>query len=248
MDIAEWAQYVAMAIAGAFGLLCLFDGSRRMVGREASGRGGRRAAIGILIVGSLAGYFYWQHWFHLDLLRAQRGAEAPRELPADWGKKMSPAKREAVSQNTARSAFISAGTLRQYFDISGQRKLYAPAQDDLKRRESVLAAAARLEQKADESFNASILWLILGLSAFAFGLAFALEPDVKPVEAEAEAAPPARPPIPPNPPAPAKPAVGENTVPLPKPAVEDDTVPLPKPAVGTDTIPLPKPPAGTKKT
>ena len=235
MTTIEWVQFICIAIGGAFGLVCLFEGARGMAGRDASGRAGRLFGVGVVAVGMLAAYSYWQYWTYADVARSYLPAEQARELPEDWGKKMSPAKREAASRTMARGAFISSGKLGQYFDSSGQRKVYAPAQDDLKQRESVLATAARLEHRASDSLNEFILWLVLGLSASLFGLFFAFEPQAPDAEAEAEAAPPAKAPIAPNAAAPAKSTVGE------------DTIPLPKPAVGIDTIPLPKPPAGTKK-
>jgi len=192
MTIAEWAQFVCLGIGGAFGLLSLFDGTRRMATRQPSGSSGR-FGVGLVIVSLVAGYAYWQHRAYTEVARAYR-AEKPPELPADWGKKMGPAKREAASQGIARGAFISSGALTPYFDASGQRKVYAPAQDDLKRREAVLAAAIRVEQKARSAFNEFILWLVLGLSAFAFGLCFALESAPQRADAEEDVD---APPVPP---------------------------------------------------
>src|SRR5262245_25332403 len=269
MNIAEWGQFVAIAIGGAFGLFCLFDGTRRSAAGNSDGRGGRLILIGLVIVGVLAGNAYWQHLNYADAALAYRGATPPRELPADWGKKMSPAKRETASQNMARGAYVGAGVIRQQFDISGNRKPFAPAQDDIKSRDNVVTATARLEHKADENFQAFVLWLILGLSAFIFGIGFALEPAPKPVQEEErvepkmpmQAAVPAGVPpaakvaVPPAAPKPAaKPPVGSDTVPLPKPTPSSEapaqakptgmaTVPLAKPASDT-TVPLPKPDVG----
>lgn len=191
MAIDEWAQFVGIAIGGAFGLVCLFDGTRRVAGREAGPRGARRALVGALLVGMLAVYSYWQHWTYVDVARSYLPDEQlVRELPADWGKKMSPARREAASRGVARGAFIESGKLGRYFDASGQRMVYAPAQEDLKRREAVLSAAARIGERARSSFGEFVLWLVLGLSAAVFGLCFALEPALKPKPADAGGEPP----------------------------------------------------------
>jgi hypothetical protein len=256
MNIGEWAQFVGIAVGGAFGLFCFFDGTRRLVGGNSDGRAGRLLVLGLLIVGMLAAHAYWQHWEYTDLARAYRGGEPPKELPADWGRRMSPAKREASSQNQARGTYIASGAIQQYFDLAGQRKAFSPAPEDNKRREGVVASTTRLEQKAAESFHAFILWLVLGLCAFVFGIGFALEPAAKPVD-EGEArveptlptspplarAPLAKPAAPATAPtASAKPSVGIDTVPLVKPVVGSGTVPLPKPAAGIDTtVPLAKP-------
>jgi hypothetical protein len=186
MTIEEWSQFIALGITGAFGLFCLFDGTRRLA-RQAGGNAGRITGIGAMIVGILVGYAYWQSLTYAELASSYRASGPVRELPADWGKKINPAKRETVSQGLARGNFITSGALTPYVDASGQRKTYAPAQEDLKRRESVLATAARIQQKARSSFNEFVLWLVLGVSAFVFGLCFSVEATPKPVEDEPEA-------------------------------------------------------------
>ena len=259
MNLVEWAQFVATAVGGAFGLFCLFDGTRRAAGGNPDARGGRLLVIGLLVVGLLAGNAYWQHWNYLEASKAYRAGETPRELPADFGKKMSPSKREASSQNAARSAYVATGAIRQYIDVAGQRKAFSPAPDDIKRRDKVIATDARLERRAEEGFQEFILWLVLGLSALVFGVGFAFEPAAKPQEEADTRVEPVMPPPPvsarapmPSPPAAAaapapvpppkpKPPVGLDTVPLPKPGFGGDTMPLPKPALEEDTLPLPKP-------
>lgn len=185
MTIEEWSQFIGLAVVGAFGLFCLFDGTRRLAG-QAGGNAGRIAGVGVTIVGMLVGYAYWQSLTYAELATAYRGSGPVRELPADWGKKINPAKRETTSQGLARGNFITSGTLTPYVDATGQRKTYVPLQDDLKRREAVLAAAARMQQKARASFNEFILWMVLAASAFIFGLCFAFEPAAKPAQDEAE--------------------------------------------------------------
>ena len=185
MTIAEWGQFIFFGIAGTFGLLCLFDGTRRLASGQPGGRG-PRLAVGVAIVAILAGYAYWQHQGYVELAMLHRQQPPARELPADWGKKVSPAKREALSQGVARRAFVETGTLTQYVDASGQRRAFAPAQDDVKKREAAVIAAARAEHKAANSMLEAILWGVLGLSALVFGLLFAFEPAPKPAETEAE--------------------------------------------------------------
>jgi hypothetical protein len=186
MTTAEWAQFIGFGIAGAFGLVCVFDGARRIAGGHAGrGRGGR-LAVGVAIVAILGGYAFWQHRMFLDVAAAHRQQPPARELPADWGKKVSPAKREALSQGIARQVFVDSGKLTQYVEASGQRKAYAPGQDELKRREAAVLAAARVEQRAASSLVEAVLWLVLGLGALVFGLCFAFEPAPKPADDEVE--------------------------------------------------------------
>src|SRR5262245_33213189 len=118
----EWGEFAGLAVAGALGLFCLFEGTRRLAAGNAEAPGGRRFLVGLAVVGLLAGYAYWQHWTYAQVAAAYRSAEAPRELPADWGKKLPPAKREAASQEAVRGAFVASGAIRQFFDASGQRK------------------------------------------------------------------------------------------------------------------------------
>jgi hypothetical protein len=186
MTAIEWAQFAGIAVGGAFGLFCLFEGTRRLAAHDPRGRAGNLVGIGVAVVGMLAGYAYWQHWTYAEVAKSYQPAEAVRELPADFGKKMSPAKREAASRSAARGTFITSGKLTQYVDASGQRKLYPPVQEDIRHREDVVATAARLEQKASEGFAEFILWLVLGLSAVVFGLCFAFEPAAKRADPEAE--------------------------------------------------------------
>jgi hypothetical protein len=188
MTTIDWVQFVFFGIAGAFGLLCLFDGTRRLASGQERTRGAR-LAVGVAIVTVLAAYAYWQHQTYLSLAMANRMHEPVRELPADWGKKISPAKREALSQGIARRAFVESGALTQYVDASGTRRAYAPAQDELKKREAALAAAGRIEHKAANSLSEAVLWLVLGLSAVLFGLLFAFEPAAKPADADEEPPP-----------------------------------------------------------
>jgi len=187
MTIAEWAQFICQVIAGAFGLTCVFDGTRRMMaGLPGRGRAGR-LAVGVTVVAILAGSAYWQHRSHLDAAALARAQQKLPELPADWNRKMSGAKREAASRDLAQRSFIGTGRLTQYFDAAGQRKVYAPTPDDLKLREAGVAAAAKIDARADASLTEAVLWLVLGIGAFLFGLCFGLERAANPDEAEPEA-------------------------------------------------------------
>jgi hypothetical protein len=185
MTTADWAQFIFFGAGGAFGLLCVFDGTRRLAGRHPGARGSR-LAIGVAIVAILGGYAYWQHQAYANAVLAYQQQPPARELPADWGNKIGPAKREAVSVEMARRTFIDSGTLTQYVDAAGKRKPFAPAQDDLKRREATVAGFAKIEHKAANALSEAVFWLVLGLSAFVFGLCFGFEPAPKPAAAELE--------------------------------------------------------------
>jgi hypothetical protein len=143
----------------------------------------------VTIVVLLGGNAFWQHRAHLDAAAAVLEQEKSRELPADWGKKMSQAKRETSSRALAQHVFVASGTLTPYFEASGQRRVYAPTPDDIKRREARVAAAARIDFRAGSSLTEAVLWLVLGLGALVFGLCFGFERAAKPQDAEAEGGP-----------------------------------------------------------
>jgi hypothetical protein len=240
MNATDWAQLVFTGVAGVFGLFCLFDGARRIAAHGPNPSGRQMIGVGVAIVLLLAGYAYWKHRTLADVARAYQPIEPSKELPDDWGRKSAPAKREAQSLALARGTYLQSGALREYFDASGKRLRFVPAQADVKQREIAIGKAAQIAHDSEDNFLQFLMWLVWGAAALVFGPLFAREP-VQAAEAAAEtetvdALPAAA--RPPNPAAPAKSRVGEDTVPLPHPAVPA------KPAVGDDTIPLPKPAGG----
>jgi hypothetical protein len=187
MTATDWLQFVFTGVAGAFGMFCLFDGARRRAayGPNASGR--QMIGVGLLICLMLSGYAFWKHRALAEVGRAYQ-IEMSKELPEDWGKKMSPAKKEAQSLALARGIYIHSGLLREYVDAKGQRKRYLPNQADIQQREVTIAKAAQLQYDSRASFIEFVMWLVWGASALLFGLCFAREPAAKP--ADADAAPP----------------------------------------------------------
>lgn len=232
MSATDWLQFIFTNVAGLFGLFCLFDGARRIAAHGPNPSGRQMIGVGLAIVFMLAGYAYWKHRTLVDVGRAYQPVEMSKELPDDWGRKATPAKREAQSLALARGTYVQSGALREYFDINGKRTRFVPAQADVAQREIALGKAAQVRSESQASFLDFVMWFVWGAAALVFGPLFAREP-VQPAEAEVAVSPAAA--MPPNPAAPAKPVAGEDTVPLRHPAVPA------KPAVGEDTIPLPKP-------
>jgi hypothetical protein len=56
----DWVLVVSTGLGGLFGLLCLFDGARRMALSGANAASGYLIGIGAAICLALAGYAYWQ--------------------------------------------------------------------------------------------------------------------------------------------------------------------------------------------
>ncbi len=226
MSPQDWAQLVFTGIAGLFGLFCLFDGARRLAAHGPNPSGRQMIGVGVAIVVMLAGYSFWKHRMLADVGRAYQPIELGKELPDDWNRKMSPAKREAQSLALARGVYVNTGRMREYFDVNARRVRFVPSEADIKQRETQLAKAQQVQQESHASFVDFIMWLVWGVAALLLGPLFAREPVAEAAEAEAEApaapvtAPVAPQPTPkPMPPVAAvKPSVGEDTVPLPKPA------------------------------
>jgi hypothetical protein len=224
MSPQDWAQLVFTGVAGLFGLCCLFDGARRLAayGPNASGR--QMIGVGVAIVVMLAGYSFWKQRTLADVGRAYQPIELGKELPDDWNRKMSPAKREAQSLALARGIYVNTGRMREYFDVNSRRVRFVPGEAEIKQRETQLAKAQQVQQEARASFVDFVMWLVWGVAALLLGPLFAREPVAQPAEAEGEAEitpPPVAPQAAakPMPPAPAvKPPVGEDTIPLAKPA------------------------------
>jgi hypothetical protein len=57
----EWVLVVSTGLGGLFGLLCLFDGARRIALNGANAASGYLVGIGALICLTLAGYAYWKY-------------------------------------------------------------------------------------------------------------------------------------------------------------------------------------------
>jgi hypothetical protein len=224
MSPQDWAQLVFTGIAGLFGLFSLFDGARRLAAHGPNPSGRRMIGVGMAIVMMLAGYSFWKHRTLVDVGRAYQPIELGKELPDDWNRKMSPAKREAQSLALARGIYVNTGRMREYFDANAKRVRFVPGEAEIKQRETQLAKAQQIQQDAHASFVDFVMWLVWGVAALLLGPLFAREPVAQPAEAEPEAEITPSPVAPPAAPKPMPPA------PAVKPTVVDDTIPLPKPA------------------
>jgi hypothetical protein len=91
------------------------------------------------------------------------------------GRGLSPERKEILSLARARQAFIESGTLGAYIDRGDETRTFAPTQEDLLRRERVVAYYSRAEYTARGSLAEALLWLITGLVAILFGFAMSFE-------------------------------------------------------------------------
>ena len=172
--IESWVDFVFSVIGGATAFLCLFDGTRRL---GAYGVHRKAVLMTVLAAGICALYGGFAYWKYSDLkatLSMNQRKVAASSLPANWGR-LSPEKKEVVSVARARRTFMESGTLASYVDRGGETRTFAPTQEDLLRRERVVAYYARAEYSARGSLAESLLWLIIAVIAVLFGFLMSLE-------------------------------------------------------------------------
>ena len=172
--IESWVDFVFNVIGGATAFLCLFDGTRRL---GAYGVHRKAVLMTVLAAGICALYGGFAYWKYSDLkatlsMNQRKTTAAP--LPANWAR-LSPEKREVLNVARARRTFMESGTLASYADRGGETRTFAPTQEDLLRRERLVAYYARAELSARGSLAESLLWLIIAVIAVLFGILMSLE-------------------------------------------------------------------------
>jgi hypothetical protein len=184
--IESWVDFVLSVIGGAAAFLCLFDGTRRLC---AYGVHRKAVLMTVLAAGVCALYGAFAYWKYSDLkstLSVSQRKTAPAQLPGNWGRGLSPERKEIVSFARARQTFMEFGTLGSYIDRGGETRTFAPSQEDLMRRERVVAYYSRVEYAARSSLAEALLWLIMGVVAVLFGFAMSLEKPPAPAGPPAE--------------------------------------------------------------
>ena len=171
----EWIDFTLSVIGGATAFLCLFEGMRRL-----GAYGVHRKAVLLTVLAAAAcvlygGFAYWKYADMKATLSAGQRKAPSTQLPANWGRGLSPERKEVLSLARARQAFMESGTLGSYIDRGGETRSFAPTQEDLLRRERVVAYYSRAEYTARASLAEAVLWLIAGLLAVLFGLVMSFE-------------------------------------------------------------------------
>jgi hypothetical protein len=173
--IENWIDFGISVLGGATAFLCLYEGTRRLA---TYGVHRKAVLMTVLAVAICALYGTFAYWKHLDLkatLSASQRKPVSAQLPANWGRGFSPERRESLSLARARRVYVESGTLGDYLDHNGETRSFAPAQEDLTRRERLVAYYTQLEYSARGSLAESLLWLIAAAVAVIFGLAVSLE-------------------------------------------------------------------------
>jgi hypothetical protein len=173
--IENWLDYALNVIGGATAFLCLFDGTRRLF---AFGVHRKAVLMTVLAAGMCALYGGFAYWKYSDLkstLSMNQRKSASTQVPVNWGRGLSPERKETLSLARARQTFGEFGTLASYVDRGGETRAFAPTQEDLMRRERVVAYYSRTEYSARSSLAEALLWLILALVAVLFGIFMSFE-------------------------------------------------------------------------
>lgn len=171
----DWIAFAVDAIGGGAAFICLFEGTRRLVGGLRT-----QGAVAMVVLGagyclSYGGYFLWKERVTREYADALYRQVYSNELPANWGDNLPAARRESGSLALARDAYIGSGTLRTYFDAAGARKPFSPTQADMRRRDRVVATQTRLEEGMRESLASGVLWLVWAAIAVVFGFGLSRE-------------------------------------------------------------------------
>jgi hypothetical protein len=173
--IENWVDFALNVISGATAFLCLFDGTRRLFAFGAH----RKAVLMTVLAGGICVlYGAFAYWKYADLkatLSANQRKSAATQPPANWGRGLSPERKEVLSLARARQTFMESGTLGSYIDRGGETRTLAPTQEDLKRRERVVTYYSRVEYSSRSSLAEALLWLIMGLVAILFGFTMSFE-------------------------------------------------------------------------
>ncbi|MGB5081930.1 MAG: hypothetical protein WBO23_14430 [Burkholderiales bacterium] len=171
----NWIDFGISVLGGATAFLCLYEGTRRLATYGVHRKGVLMTVMALAVCALYGAFAYWKY---LDLkvsLGASQHKPASLQLPAGWGQGFSAEKRTSLSLARARRAYLESGMLGDYLAPGGETRSFAPAEEDLKRRERLVAHYARLELAARSSLAEALLWLIAAAVAVIFGFAVSLE-------------------------------------------------------------------------
>jgi len=158
--VVDWLDFVLNVIGGAMAFLCLFEGVQRL-GRQGMRRGPLLIALlGFTFFAAYGAFAWWRYDDIGDTLaqRAQRPAAA--HAPADLTR--------------ARTAFITSGLFATYVE-RGEKKAYVPTQEDVRRRERMVATNTLLVYTARASLFEAAFWGVLAAIAALAGFLFSRE-------------------------------------------------------------------------
>jgi hypothetical protein len=190
--IIEWFEYVGDVGGRLLALLCLFEGARRITVTGVHRTGVLFLGFGTFLCLAYGGMAYWKHSMLTDASKVLERNVLSAHLPLadDWGTACCSDKRESSSLAMVRAAFLESGTLYTYFDSAGARKLFAPSQEDIKKREGIALSNAKIKESTGALLSEAVYWLVA--SIFALLLGFAIGRELRSVPANNTVEPDAR--------------------------------------------------------
>lgn len=168
--IGTWLNFVLDTAVAVVALVSLFEGTRRL-----ALYGTHRVSIFMVAAGAVLcmAYGAFHYWKHTGLVQiAQPLKHLTEDLPKDWGADLKPDLRESNSLALAKVAYYESGALRFYFAASGERKLFAPSPEDLKKRELRIKTNTLLEEAIKQNYGQAWIWWVSGPFAALLGFAF----------------------------------------------------------------------------
>ena len=189
--IENWIDFTLSVVGGGMAFLFLFEGTRRLAAYGAHRRAALMMALAAAVCALYGVFAYWKYLDDKMTLSVIQRKAASSPVPRDWGRAMTPEKRESASLARARHAFRESGEILTYFDRTGEVRTFAPNLEDVQRRERVVSHYARAEYAARSSLAEALLWLILGPVAILLGLLMSLDkgPRLDPDADEAPSSP-----------------------------------------------------------
>lgn len=173
--IFDWINFALNVVGGATAFLCLFDGTRRICAYGTDLRAGLMVGLSLAFYVVYGTFAYLNYLDLTDTLSMQPHKSAPARTAVDPAKGPSPERKEAENVVRARQAFWESGRIEPYLDRLNEKKLFHPSQQDIRKRERLVANQAQLEYAARDSFAEALLWLVTGLLAALFGYGFSRE-------------------------------------------------------------------------
>lgn len=165
----QWLDFAASATGNACIFICLFEGARRVGAYGIHRTAVLLVAIGVVFCLLNSGLSYWRYDMAKDVSQTLSKNRNVDELPADWGKQLTPEQREESSLARARIVFVDSGEFRSYFDKSGEKKRYSPTEEDIKTRDLSVVTKARLEDAIHTNLADALTWLIWGIVTTSIG-------------------------------------------------------------------------------
>jgi len=190
--ILEWLEYVGDVGARLLAVLCLFEGARRLTVVGMHRTGTLVLTLGAFLCLAYGGMAYWKHTMLVDVSKVLERNILSAQLPLanDWGTACCSDKRESSSLAMVGAAFVESGKLHTYFDSAGARRLFAPSQEDIKKRENTVLSNAKIKDSTEALLSEAMHWLVAGILALLFG--FGIGRELRPVPANSTVEPDAR--------------------------------------------------------